>query len=112
MNLNKVDTNIQQKRKHFKKFSKLIENQFNHGGVKYEVSKTKELSDMICEMFPGDCGVDYVLGTIMKYVGRYKNFGREKDLLKIATYSYILWLKGEFYNLKKEDHEEDVKKKG
>jgi len=46
----------------------------------------------------------------MKYLGRYKNFGREKDLLKISAYMYILWLKGGFQF--KEKHDEDIKIKG
>jgi hypothetical protein len=44
----------------------------------------------------------------MKYLGRYKNFRREKDLLKIATYMYIAWLKEGYHKL--EVHDEDIKK--
>lgn len=108
MNLNKCDTNLDQKKKYFPKFIKLIKNQFWHGGSKYALNKEKEFTDGICEVFPGETGVDWILGTCMKYLGRYKNFGREKDLLKVATYCYILWLKGGFH-LEKE-HDEDTKK--
>jgi len=106
--LNLYDTNIKQKKEHFDKFAKLIKNQFWHGGDKYALTDTKEFTDGICECFPGETGVDWILATCMKYLGRYKNFGREKDLLKVATYMYIAWLKGGHY-LKK-DHDEDIKK--
>jgi len=110
MNLAKYNTNIRQKKNHFNQFVKLVKNQFWFGGAKYALSDTKEFTDHICEAFPGDTGVDWVLGTCMKYLGRYKNFGREKDLLKIATYMYILWLKGGFHL--NETHDEDTKKGG
>jgi len=105
-------TGIKQKRENFSTFATLIENQFKHGGDKYATKPDaeKEFTDLICEAFPGDSGIDWVLGTAMKYLGRDKNFGREKDLLKIATYMYLLWLKGGFHL--KEDHDEDVKKEG
>ena len=102
----KFNTNIEQKKKHYDAFAQLVRNQFEYGGSKYAGNASKEFTDLICEAFPGDSGVDWMLGTCMKYLGRYKNFGREKDLLKIATYMYILWLKGGFYKLKK--HDEDI----
>jgi hypothetical protein len=104
------NTNIQTKRDNFTKFAELISNQFEHGGDKYAGNGEKEFTDLICESFPGtgEQGVDWVLGTCMKYLGRYKNFGREKDLLKVATYMYIIWLKGGFHL--SENHDEDVKK--
>jgi len=107
MNLNKENTNIKQKKEHFNKFVKLIKNQLTHGGSKYKLNDEKEFTDGICECFPGETGVDWILGTIMKYLGRYKNFGREKDLLKIATYCYLLWIKGGFH--KQHKHDEDIK---
>lgn len=108
INLAKFNTNVETKRKYFNKFAELISNQFNHGGVKYQLNEEKEFTDQICETFPGETGVDWVLGTMMKYLGRYKNFGREKDLLKIATYCYILWLKGGYHL--QDEHDEDVRK--
>ena len=61
-------------------------------------------------MFGGETQADWVLGTIVKYVFRFKNFGREKDLFKIATYCYILWLKCGFHLLSDAQHEEDINK--
>lgn len=108
MKLNTYSTTVEVKRKHFNKFAQLIKNQFEYGGSKYASNHVKEFTDLICETFPGESGVDWVLGTMMKYLGRYKNQGREKDLLKVAAYCYILWLKGGFH-LNKE-HDEDIKK--
>jgi hypothetical protein len=108
MNLSKCNTNIETKKNNFPKFAEFIGNQFDHGGEKYALNENKEFTDQICETFPGSSGVDWVLGTMMKYLGRYKNFGREKDLLKIATYCYILWLKGGFHL--EETHDEDTKR--
>jgi len=64
------------------------------------------VTDWVCEIVPGETGVDWVLGTMAKYIGRFINFKREKDLLKIATYCYIVWLKMGFHLNK--DHDEDV----
>jgi len=107
----KCSTGISQKRVNFPAFARLITRQFDHGGDKYATKlKEKEFTDLICEAFPGDSGVDWVLGTCMKYMGRYQNFRREKDLLKVATYMYILWLKGGFHlNC---NHDEDTKREG
>lgn len=92
----------------FKEFSTLLKNQFMFGGKKYGgLSVTdREATDIICGMFGGESGIDWVLGTIVKYIFRYKNFGQEKDLLKIATYCYILWLKAGFHTLT--GHQEDT----
>jgi hypothetical protein len=106
------NTNVETKRQHFSKFAELIENQFNHGGDKYKANGEKELTDLICETFPGKSGVDWALGTMMKYLGRYSNFGREKDLLKLGTYAYILWLKGGFHLLDRKFHDEDTNQDG
>jgi len=108
MYLNKYNTNLKAKQENIDKFFELIRNQNDHGGEKYKLNEEKEFTDAICECFGGESGVEWVCGTIMKYLGRYKNFGREKDLLKIAQYSYILWLKGGFHLNK--DHDQDVKR--
>ena len=102
------NTSIDEKKEHFDKFVELIKNQFWHGGDKYALSDTKEFTDAICECFPGESGTDWVLGTCMKYLGRFKNFRREKDLLKVATYMYIVWLKHGFHLVG--EHDEDINK--
>ena len=106
------NTNIETKIEHFDTFANLIRNQFVHGGDKYRGNGDKEFTDLICEAFHGDSEtqVEWVLGTCMKYLGRYKNFGREKDLLKVATYMYIIWLKGGHHL--NQQHDEDTKREG
>lgn len=105
------NTNTKVKQEHFPKFVKLIEAQFNHGGDKYKSNGgEEEFTDLICRAFPGESGVDWIMGTCMKYLGRYKNFGREKDLLKVATYMYIAWVKGGYHMA--ETHDDDTNRDG
>ena len=102
------NTDVRIKKKHFSEFMKLIEDQFTHGGDKYALGHEKEATDWVCEGFPGDTGVDWMLGTIAKYLQRFKNFKRERDMLKIATYCYIIWLKMGYH--KNKTHDTDTKK--
>jgi len=106
------NTDVKTKREHFPVFAKLIANQFKHGGDKYALDgqPDKEYTDLICEMSPGKTGFDWIFQTMAKYGGRYMNFGREKDLLKIATFAYIAWLKGGHHLSEK--HDEDISRDG
>lgn len=101
-------TTVEVKRANFKKFADLIGNQFEHGGDKYALPgfTDREATDVISSVFGGATEYDWVLGTMMKYLFRFKNFKREKDLLKIATYCYILWLKMGAHLT--DSHDEDV----
>lgn len=103
-------TTVKVKQKYFDKFSFLISDQFNHGGDKYKLPgfNDREATDIISSVFGGESEFDWILGTVMKYIFRFKNFHREKDLLKIATYCYILWLKQG--NHLKSKHDKDTKK--
>lgn len=107
---NTCNTTVDVKRANFQKFANLISSQFNHGGDKYKLQgfDDREATDVISSVFGGDSQYDWILGTMMKYLFRFKNFNREKDLLKIATYCYILWLKQG--NHLREVHDEDVRK--
>jgi len=100
------NTGLDVKRENYEKFSEMIKNQFEYGGNKYALSEDKEMTDLICEFSPGESGVDWILQTILKYLGRFKNFQLEKDLLKISTYCYLCWLKMGFHL--EEEHEEDI----
>lgn len=103
-------TTVETKAAHFDKFAALIGNQFKHGGDKYKLKgfPDREATDVISSIFGGETEFDWILGTMMKYLFRFKNFNREKDLLKIATYCYILWLKQG--NHLKEVADEDTRK--
>lgn len=78
-------------------FKELIKDQFMYGGKKYGLNtdSTRESTDILFD----EHGKNWLFGTIDKYTYRYKNLGREKDLLKIATYMYIIWLKRGFFVL-------------
>lgn len=103
-------TTVKVKQENFNKFAKLISDQFNHGGDKYKLQgfEDREATDVISSVFGGKSEFDWILGTITKYILRFKNFEREKDLLKIATYCYILWLKQG--NHLKDSHDTDTNK--
>lgn len=102
------DTGLETKRENIKKFFDLISNQFNYGGIKYQLGdvKDRELTDVICDFSPGKTGCDWIMQTMVKYIGRFLNQRREKDLLKIATFAYLAWLKSGFHLSDK--HDEDV----
>lgn len=89
------NTTISTKNQYWPMFADLISQQFQHGGDKYGLPgfDDREATDVISSVFGGKSEYDWVLGTMMKYIFRFKNFHREKDLLKIATYCFILWLK-------------------
>jgi len=97
-------TTIQEKAKFWLQFEELIRRQWQHGGEKYAFSDDMEWTDVIREF-----DEHWVLGTILKYVGRYKILGRERDLLKIANYCFILWLQDGHHQ--RYSHDEDVDRK-
>ena len=105
-------TTVEVKQANFQKFADLIGNQFKHGGDKYKLPgfEDREATDVISAVFGGKTEYDWILGTMMKYLFRFKNFNREKDLLKIATYCFILWLKMGGHLVDK--HDEDTNHDG
>ena len=79
------------------KFFELVNNQFTYGGKKYNADNSeKEATDILCERH----GYRGLFWTMNKYIFRYRNFHQEKELLKIATYCYLLYLKRGFFVLK------------
>jgi hypothetical protein len=93
------------------KFAKLIEQQFQHGGYeKYKLAgfDDREATDVISAVFGGEREDQWILGTILKYLFRWNNLHREKDILKMTTYLYLLWLKQGFH--KQSEHDTDTKK--
>lgn len=104
------NTNLAMKKKHWKPFCNLMGSLILHGGDKYKMPgfEDMEATDIISKVFGGEDGFDWILGTMTKYLFRFKNFHREKDLLKVATYCYILWLKQG--NHLKLEHDTDTKR--
>lgn len=77
----------------FDTFNKLVNDQFAYGGQKYARTAEKEATDCLFDAH----GPSWLFGTIDKYTYRFRNLARERDLLKIATYMFILWLKRGFH---------------
>lgn len=87
----KCTTNIKVKEENFDKFVGLLKDQLVYGAKKYTACQDeKEATDLLIDAF----GVEWLLGTMTKYIYRYKNLGRERDILKLATYAYLLWIIG------------------
>lgn len=88
--------------KNLEKFLELVEDQFSYGGIKYAGSKDKPTRESTDDLFD-DFGRNWLFGTMAKYCKRYSNLAKsipekgERDLLKIACYCYILWLKRGFF---------------
>ena len=78
---------------HFSLFCDLVKDQFEYGGKKYALNATRESTDELFDIY----GRNWLLGTMAKYCFRYKNLKRERDILKIACYSYIMWLKRGYF---------------
>ena len=78
------------------KFLELMKDQFVYGGKKYALNDERESTDVLFDVY----GKNWLLGTMDKYTFRFKNLARERDLLKIATYCYIVWLKRGFWVMK------------
>ena len=79
--------------KYHVKWFEEIRGQFVYGGAKYAHSTEKESTDCLFD----DFGKNWLFGTLAKYCKRYSNLARERDLLKIATYCFIIWLKRGFH---------------
>ena len=69
-------------------FLDVLERQFTGCATKYAFNESSEWTDVITMKVPY-----WVEGTILKYLGRLKVYGRERDLIKVATYCFILWIK-------------------
>lgn len=97
------------KAKYWPKFAALISEQFEHGGYeKYKLQgfSDREATDVISSVFGGERQDQWILGTILKYLFRWNNLHREKDLLKMTTYLYLLWLKQGFHT--QDSHDTDT----
>lgn len=84
-------TNIALKRLFWPRFARLVSAMLlDAGRGKYALhgNPDKEATDLIVEVY----STSWILGTMMKYLLRYGNEGRERDLLKLVSYAFILWL--------------------
>lgn len=74
-------------------FLYLVNDQFSYGGKKYALNDQRESTDELFDIH----GFKWLVGTNHKYIYRYHNLQRERDLLKIATYQFIMFLKRGFH---------------
>lgn len=69
-------------------FLDILEKQFIGCGEKYAFSSKAEWTDVLCAKTR-----TWTEETIKKYCGRYKQYAAGKDLIKMATYAFILAIK-------------------
>jgi len=86
------DTNIEVKKEYLPLFTKLLEDQLLKGATKYACNEKREFTDIICDVVGTK---EFIIGNIMKYCGRILNDDprESEDIVKIAAYAYLLWLK-------------------
>lgn len=89
MNLKSRQTNAHEKIDESGEFITAIFKQVYYGGSKYSLGDSdKEAGDYIVELFP-----EFVESTILKYLLRWRQQKREEDLIKIATYVFMMWIR-------------------
>lgn len=101
------NTNLEIKEKHFDEFMEQIRSELVYGGSKYKplnpAFPDKETTDYLVDAFP-----EFIESTVMKYMMRWRNQHREEDLIKVASYMYIMWLK--YFTGENAEHNKEVSK--
>ena len=79
----------------FEEFAKLMKMLAINGSNKYAGAKpySKEAIDIIPDILGEEGYVNFVLGDLLKRIIRFKNQRRERDLVKIALWTYLLWMR-------------------
>ena len=79
----------------FEEFSTLIRSLALQGTEKYTGSEAekKENIDIIPDVLGEEGYLSFVLGDLIKRVIRFKNQRRERDLVKMALWAYLLWMR-------------------
>lgn len=89
------EDDIPEKLARFEEFTSLMKKLALQGTDKYtgaEVDR-KETIDIIPDVLGEEGYVSFVLGDILKRIIRFKNQRRERDLLKVALWTYLLWMR-------------------
>jgi len=93
----KIETRegIPQKLARFEEFTQLMKGLALQGTEKYAGAEAdkKENIDIIPDVLGEEGYVNYVLGDLIKRVIRFKNQRRERDLVKMALWTYLLWMR-------------------
>lgn len=88
-----MNTSLTLKEKLWPAFVAACESQWKCGGQRYALGPDKEWTDLVCEV----AGDEWILGTIVKYIGEIKNSNPrpEVDYFKIAVYAFLAWIKAQ-----------------
>jgi len=91
----KKEGNIPQKLFRFEEFTELMKKLALQGTEKYSGAEAhkKETIDIIPDILGEEGYLNFVLGDFIKRVFRFKNQRRESDLVKIALWAYLLWMR-------------------
>ena len=90
-----TEEEIPEKLARLEEFTDLMKRLALQGTDKYtgaEVDK-KETIDIIPDVLGEEGYVSFVLGDLLKRIIRFKNQRRERDLLKIGLWIYLLWMR-------------------
>ncbi len=79
----------------FQEFTRLMKVLALDGSTKYAGAEPykKEAVDIIPDILSQEGYLHYVLGDLLKRIIRFKNQKRERDLIKIALWTYFLWIR-------------------
>lgn len=91
----KKEGSIPPKLLRFEEFTELMKTLALQGTEKYSGAETnqKETIDIIPEVLGEEGYTNFVLGDLLKRIIRFKNQRRERDLLKMALWAYLLWMR-------------------
>ncbi len=79
----------------FEEFTRQMKMLALDGSCKYAGAEpyAKEAVDIIPEVLSEEGYTSFVLGDLLKRIIRFKNQKRERDLVKIALWTYFLWIR-------------------
>lgn len=79
----------------FQEYAGLMKGMALKGTDKYSgvEADRKETIDIIPDILGEEGYVNFVLGDLIKRIFRFKNQRRETDLVKIALWTYLLWMR-------------------
>jgi len=91
----KKEGSIPPKLARFEEFTELMKTLALQGTEKYSGAEThqKETIDILPDVLGEEGYVNFVLGDLLKRIARFKNQRRERDLVKIALWTYLLWMR-------------------
>ena len=87
--------NVPQKLVRFEDFAEMMKKLALQGTEKYSGAEAhkKETIDIIPEVLGEEGYINFVLGDLLKRIIRFKNQRRERDLVKMALWAYLLWMR-------------------